>query len=382
MAGLISSEARGQFAAIAQVRWQLFVNSLRTMRGRLEMVSRVFIGFGFTMGGLGGAFGVAAASWYFTSHDQTEWLALLLWLIFLFWQLFPVVATAFTETFDSSNLLRFPLSYPVILHGAPRLRLAGSGDGAGRPVAVRDLDGRHGGRPPIVRPGRRWRLLVFALANILLARMVFAWVERWLAQRRTREIMGILFFFLIISFQFIGPLMARFGGKKHPDVSRLSVLLLPLERLLPPGLAASALAAFFAGGLRRRVRVVRASLRLCRRVFLVFERAHARAVSRRKSKRSGRRGGSAQACKAWVQREAGGARRMERARGFGARRRHFREGVSLSLAQRPDALHADHAARHPFDLSSLARKVRSGRRRFLRSRARLRVSRWAPPTRC
>ena len=35
MAGLnFSPGMRGQFAAIAQVRWQLFVNRLRTIRGR------------------------------------------------------------------------------------------------------------------------------------------------------------------------------------------------------------------------------------------------------------------------------------------------------------------------------------------------------------
>ena len=55
MAGLIfSPQARGQFAAIAFVRWRLFVNSLRTIRGRLELVSRgfMFLGFG-TLGGEG-----------------------------------------------------------------------------------------------------------------------------------------------------------------------------------------------------------------------------------------------------------------------------------------------------------------------------------------
>ena len=39
-------------------------------------------------------------------------LAILLWPVFLFWQLFPVMASAFTENVDSSNLLRFPLSFP------------------------------------------------------------------------------------------------------------------------------------------------------------------------------------------------------------------------------------------------------------------------------
>ena len=44
VAGVISAaEARGQFAAIARVRWQIFANSLRTLRGRLEMVSRGFL---------------------------------------------------------------------------------------------------------------------------------------------------------------------------------------------------------------------------------------------------------------------------------------------------------------------------------------------------
>jgi hypothetical protein len=63
VAGLtFSRETRGQFAAIAQVRWQLFVNSLRTLRGRFEMVSRIFIALAFTMGGLGGAVGIGATS--------------------------------------------------------------------------------------------------------------------------------------------------------------------------------------------------------------------------------------------------------------------------------------------------------------------------------
>ena len=46
--------------------------------------------------------------------------------------------------------------------------------------------------------------------------MVFAWVERWLAQRRTREIMGVLFFLSIISLQLVGPLIAFYGHKSKP----------------------------------------------------------------------------------------------------------------------------------------------------------------------
>lgn len=250
MARLIfSPEARGQFAAIARVRWQIFVNSLRTMRGRLEMVSRVLIAFWFAMAGIGGAIGLGAGAWYFASHGQTEWLALLLWLVFLFWQLFPVVATAFTETFDTSNLLRFPLSYPLFflvrfVYGSldPATAL-GSLWLFGMWVGVTFADLRLLVWAAVV-------LLVFALTNILIARMVFSWVERWLAQRRTREIMGIVFFLIIIAFQFIGPLTGRLAGRKtHPDVTRAAAILLPLQRALPPGLTASALADFSQGNL-------------------------------------------------------------------------------------------------------------------------------------
>jgi ABC-2 type transport system permease protein len=242
VAGLnLSAEARGQFAAIARVRWEMFVNSARTMRGRLEMVSRVMIGFSFAMGGLGGAIGLAAASWYVVSHEQSSWLALMLWMIFVFWQLFPVVATAFTEAFDSTNLLRFPLSYSSyflvrLVYGSldPSTALGSLwllGIWIGTVIA----------NPQLAVPSALV-LFVFALMNIFLARMIFAWVERWLAQRKTREIMGIVFFLIVISFQFIGPITGRLlGRRQHTDISRFSEFLLPVERVFPPGVTAAAL---------------------------------------------------------------------------------------------------------------------------------------------
>ena len=242
MAGLsFSPYMRGQFAAIARVRWQLFVNGLRTIRGRLEVVARGFMFLAFGVVGLGGSFALGALGWYFVSHGKVEWIAILLWPVFLFWQLFPVMASALTENVDSSNLLRFPLSFPSyflirLVYGAldPStalgcLWLLGLAIGIG-----------------VSQPGLfLWAALVlvaFAIFNILLARMIFVWVERWLAQRRTREILGAVFFIFIICFQFIGPLMSRIGRHRHPEVSRITTQVLPYERAIPPGLAAEAIA--------------------------------------------------------------------------------------------------------------------------------------------
>jgi ABC-2 type transport system permease protein len=237
----ISREVRGQIAAIAKVRWQLFVNSLRSIHGRLELVSRGFIGLGFAIAGFGGALGLGAAAAFFVSSDRAEWLTLLLWPVFMFWQLFPVMATAFTENFDSSNLLRFPLSYSSFF----MIRLAyGSLDPA-TALGSLWLAGIAMGVGYARLHLLPWAVMVlatFAVLNILIGRVIFAWVERWLARRRTREILGVIFLLIVISFQFIGPLIKRFGEGSRPAVGHAVSQILPLERLLPPGLAAAAIA--------------------------------------------------------------------------------------------------------------------------------------------
>ena len=180
MARLDSSSAtREQFAAIGRVRWQLFVNSLRTVRGRLELVARVFMYLGYGMLGLGGSVGLGTAAWYFASHRRPDFLALLFWPIFLFWQFFPVVASAFSENIDSSSLLRFPLTFRSYF----LVRIA---FGSLEPATAIGILWSLGIVMGITAAAPRLffvaalALLAFAVLNILLARMVFVWVERWL----------------------------------------------------------------------------------------------------------------------------------------------------------------------------------------------------------
>ena len=238
-------QRRGQLAAIAWLRWRLFVNSLRSARGTLELVSRIMVSFAFAIGGLGGAFGMAMAASLAISAGKPELLALPLWFVFIFWQVFPIMATAFTNNPDSSYLLRFPLSYSSyflvrMAYGAfdPATAL-GSLWSFGILVGV-------GYAKPELLPWALVVLLVFAAFNLLFMQMVFAWVERWLAQRRTREIMGILFVLLMLSFQLIGPLVRHFEGRSGPSAQqslhRYVDVLAPVQGLLPPGLAADAIA--------------------------------------------------------------------------------------------------------------------------------------------
>jgi ABC-2 type transport system permease protein len=244
MAGLNAAPvAREQFKAIAYLRWCVFVHSSRTLRGRLEIVSRIFAGLGFTILGLGGTIGLAFAGWGVVTYHALVWLPLPLWLIFLYWQLFPVMATAFAENFDASNFLRFPLSYrsyflvrlvygsldPTTIIGS--LWLMGMTVGIGIAAPKFFL----------------WAALVlgaYAAFNILLSRAIFSWIERWLARRKSREILGLFFFLLIICVQFISPsvnyLTHRYSGNNRAQAKETIVTALKIQSMLPPGLAASA----------------------------------------------------------------------------------------------------------------------------------------------
>ena len=244
MAGLIEigqgtpRESR-QLTAIAWLRWRLFINTLRTTRGQLELLSRILVSLAFTILGLGGAMGMGALAYFVLMQGKPQLLAVPLWVIFFFWQFFPIMSTAFTNNPDSSDLLRFPLSYGSYY----LVRLAyGACDPASAIGALWTCGVLLGVSfaKPAVLPWALLVLLAFAAFNLLLMQMIFAWVERWLAQRRTREIMGILFVLLMLSFQLIGPL-TRYGKRARPEVQRVVAVLAPVQAILPPGLAADAI---------------------------------------------------------------------------------------------------------------------------------------------
>jgi ABC-2 type transport system permease protein len=229
-----------QLSAIAWLRWRLFLNALRTTQGKLEFLSRVLVSIAFTILALGGSFGMGVLAFFCLSQGKPQWLTLFFWIIFCFWQIFPVMATAFGNNTDSSDLLRFPLSYGSYF----LVRLAyGAFDPAsaiGSLWSFGIVVGVSFARPALF-PWTLLVLLAFAAFNLLFMQMIFAWVERWLAQRRTREIMGILFVLLVLSFQFIGPLAGRYGKRARPKVHKVVEVLAPVQGMLPPGLAADAI---------------------------------------------------------------------------------------------------------------------------------------------
>jgi len=236
-----STQQLDELAAIAGLRWRMFVNSLRTTRGQLELLSRTLIAFAFAVGGIGGAIGVAVAASMMINAGRPEFVAALFWFVFVFWQAFPIVATAFSDTPDSTDLLRFPLSYRSYF----LVRLTyGVFDPASALGILWSLGIVLGTAytKPVLLPWAALVVLAFLVFNLVFSQMIFAWIERWLARRRTREIMGVLFLLLMLSLQLIGPMIQHFRPRSRPGISRFAEVLFIVQGILPPGLAGDAIA--------------------------------------------------------------------------------------------------------------------------------------------
>ena len=172
---------------------------------------------------------------------------------------------------------------------------------------------------------------------------VFAWLERWLAQRRTREIMGVLF--ILIHAQL---------SIDRPDDGASRKIAAPRVQPRSPDRSPSS-SSTAAWPRRRRHRTdfpctVPAWLRFPalpgnadpgRRIAATPPAA--RAVSRRESQRS--------RCPPRRCTSTGPASGMEPARIFAVGRSGIRKGNALSGAQRSHAAHLDHADLYAADLS-------------------------------
>ena len=229
-----------QIRLVAHLRWMLFRNSLRNIKGRLEAVSSAILWLMMTGLIFGGGIFFGVATYFLVSHGRWPWLAVLTWIVFLFWQIYPIFAASAGAQFDFSNLLRFPLRFPSFLI----LNLV---YGLFDPGAVASLVwlfcmwiGLTFARPAMAGWGILI-LLVFAAMNLFFARMLLAWIEKWLARRRTREILGFIFVLVIISLQFIGPLIEHFQHNQARLQAGWLLALSPIANALPPGLVAHSL---------------------------------------------------------------------------------------------------------------------------------------------
>jgi ABC-2 type transport system permease protein len=243
--GPFSPLARAQYGALARMRWIMFRNTIRSTRGALELGARIVTSLVFCCMGLGIAFGLGAGAYAMVAHGDAKFLPFLFWSVFLVWQVVPITIASFQQQFDIAGLLRFPVSFSAffmlnLLFGLiDASTIVGAFCCAGLWVGI-----------TLARPALfAWAsgaLLVFAVFNVLLVRTIFAWIDRWLAQRRTREIVMAVFFVLMLGLQLLNPALRQSPDKPPFSAATRTAALHWLDRAnavqrwLPPGMASLA----------------------------------------------------------------------------------------------------------------------------------------------
>jgi ABC-2 type transport system permease protein len=252
--------AQAQCTAVLGMRWQMLVNSLRTKAGKFELGARIFASGFFATVWLGVGIGCGFLAAQITSDHQLIYLPALLWPVFLMWQVVPIMLSTAQESVDFNFLLRFPVSFrsysllylffgffdPSSLLGGMCLLGIWIGVVTASPGLALWITGA---------------LLLFGLFNFLLTRMIFAWIQRWLAQRRTREILGMVILCVFLSFQLVNPALHSHSENAH-SMGRTGFLhtlkiVESVQAMFPPGMAGNAL------GFAQKGRSSTAALLLC-----------------------------------------------------------------------------------------------------------------------
>jgi ABC-2 type transport system permease protein len=226
-----------QIRLVAGLRWRLLRNSMRKKNNRLDLIGLIFAGLfgGVLIVGL--CFAFYAGAYAFLSTNRPNWIALLFWAIFLFWQLFPLFVAGFGANFEFRTLLRFPLSLSAFYVIGLAYGLADFSAIASLSWLISMTAGASVAKPGVL-PAMLLIGAAFVLLNLTLERLIGSWLERLLSRRRTRELFIGLFVLSMVSLNFLTPLLNRYGAATRPMLMRL----LPYLAWLPPSLAGRAIA--------------------------------------------------------------------------------------------------------------------------------------------
>lgn len=250
-AGSLSRLARVQYRALAAVRWRMLVNGLRTNDGVFELGARA-IGLLIYAGmGIGLGVGAGAATYSMLADRTWALLPIQFWVVWFLWQSVSVALASFQEQFELAGLLRFPVSFRAFYFLCLLFGLLDASTVLGGFCAAGILTGALLARPQITV----WALAALALFcafNVLLVRAILAWVDRWLAKRRSREIVSAIFLLAMVGLQFLNPAMRErddLAERKRPEMSaqteqqwkRWALETDKVQAWLPPGLAAKTL---------------------------------------------------------------------------------------------------------------------------------------------
>lgn len=237
-----------QVGLITALRWRVLHNGLRKKQNRLDLIGILVLAAVGGVIAVSVAIGAYTAAREFVALHREGWLAVLFWGIFLWWQLLPLMVAGFGISFEFRSLLRFPMRFGVFY----LLGLAyGFGDFTGAAALcwmIAILLGAATANIALL-PVLVAVSIPFALFNLALERLVGSWLERIMSGRRGREMFFAGFILIMLSLQFVGPAIGRYGGSAGPRITAA----LPYFAHFPATLAGRAVASASAGNWHRAV---------------------------------------------------------------------------------------------------------------------------------
>jgi len=204
-----------QLKLIGGLRWRILRNGLRRKNNRWDLIGMIWAVFFGGVLVLGLCFAFYAGTCEFLAKNRPQWMALLFWGLFVWWQIFPIFVVGLGANFEFKTLLRFPLSLRAFY-------LLGLGYGLADFAALSSiawiismLAGAVTARASVV-PVLLLASALFVLLNVTMERLIGSWLEKILAKRRTRELFFGLFILSMVSLNFISPIMHRYGSSAKP----------------------------------------------------------------------------------------------------------------------------------------------------------------------
>lgn len=251
--GVLGPLARAQYGAMFRLRREMFRSGLRSIHGILDLGATGVAWMIYSALGLGLGTGMGIAAYYLVQDGEWHLLPILFWVLCFLWQMIPVMLASYQEQFDLGILLRFPVSFGSYYLLYLVFGLLDISTILGGVCCLGLWIGVALARPGLL-PWTTLALAVFAVFNVLLVRAIFAWIERWLRQRRTREILGAVFMVALLSLQLMNPALYQKRHTRRSDMEQAEQLRAAQTRYepllkkvnaaqawLPPGLVAQSL---------------------------------------------------------------------------------------------------------------------------------------------
>lgn len=231
-----------QVRLVAGIRWQILRNGLRRKNNRWDMIGMISAGL-FSAAlvlGIGALF--FAGGYGFLAKHRPEWFALLFWVLFLWWQVFPIFVAGFGSSFGFATLLRFPMSlraFYLLGLGYGLADFAALSSVCWMVAMIAGVAFTKISAVPVL-------LLVsglFVLLNVTLERLSGSVLEKLLSKRKSREIFLAVFVLAMVSMNLLNPMMQRYGAQSKSHFLQI----LPYISWLPASLAGNAVDASVRG---------------------------------------------------------------------------------------------------------------------------------------